>query len=62
MAVARDVGRIRIDTALDDAPRVAPYSVSEVTVRVRWHWPTSYGCCTKAVCAFRARETRSWPN
>jgi type IV pilus assembly protein PilV len=29
----------RIDTALDDAPRVAPYSVSEVTVRVRWQPP-----------------------
>ena len=29
----------RIDTALDDATRVAPYSVSEVTVRVRWQPP-----------------------
>ena len=29
----------RIDTTLDDATRVAPYSVSEVTVRVRWQPP-----------------------
>ena len=29
----------RIVTALDDATRVAPYSVSEVTVRVRWQPP-----------------------
>ena len=29
----------RIDTALDDATRVPPYSVSEVTVRVRWQPP-----------------------
>lgn len=29
----------RIDTTLDDATRVPPYSVSEVTVRVRWQPP-----------------------
>lgn len=29
----------RIDTTLDDATWVAPYSVSEVTVRVRWQPP-----------------------
>ncbi|MFM2347941.1 MAG: type pilus modification protein PilV [Pseudomonadota bacterium] len=29
----------RIDTALDDTTKVAPYSVSEVTVRVRWQPP-----------------------
>ncbi len=29
----------RIDTALDDTTQVPPYSVSEVTVRVRWQPP-----------------------